>query len=305
MTEGPGAVEIYLARQQPSARSAQRGALRRMATLLAGEAADPETYPWHALAYGEVAHLREQLTALVAPATINRYAAALRGTLREAWALGMLDGETRDRLLHGFRNARVGRLQAGRVLPEAEVQALFGACSSDPHPEGRRDAAVIALLLGAGLRRAEAARLDVEDLDAEGASVRVRGKGDVERLAPLTSGVRAWVDGWLDARGRDPGPLFLAIRRHQVRTARVGAAALWRVVKRRAERAGLSRPATPHDLRRSSATAMLEGGADLAVVQRVLGHRRLETTTRYDRRGREAEHRAAELVHMPAPRGPR
>lgn len=305
MSEGAGPAEIYLARQQPSARSAQRGALRRMAGLLAGEPADPETFAWERIRYPDVARLREQLTTLVAPATLNRYAAALRGVLREAWALGQLDGETRDRLLHGFRNARVGRLQAGRVLPEEELQALFGACTSDPHPEGRRDAAIVALLLGAGLRRDEVARLDVEDLHPEIASVRVRGKGNVERLAPLTAGVRAWVEPWLDARGRDPGALFVAVRRHKVRKARVGGAALWRVVKVRAQRAGLARPATPHDLRRSCATAMLDGGADLAVVQRVLGHRRLETTTRYDQRGREAEHRAAELVRMPAPGGGR
>ena len=300
--KGTTPAAIYLASQAPSARTAQRGALRRMASLLAGEAVDPETFAWERIQYAEVARLREQLTGLVAPATLNRFASALRGVLRETWALGLLDGETRDRLLHGFRNARVGRLQAGRVLAQPEVEALFAACGSDPSPAGARDAAVIALLLGAGLRRDEAARLQVEDLEAT--SLRVRGKGNVERLAPVTQTVQAWLDGWLGVRGRDPGPLFLAVRRGKVRGVGVGGAALWWVVKHRGLQASLARPVTPHDLRRSSATAMLEGGADLAVVQRVLGHRRIETTTRYDRRGREAEQRAADLVRMPAPGGP-
>jgi integrase/recombinase XerD len=295
-----GPAELYLARQKPSARTAQRGALRRMVRILAGEDVDPETFAWERIAYADVARLREQLVGEIAPATINRYGAALRGVLREVWALGLVDGDTRDRLLHGFRNARVGRLQAGRVLSQAELQAIFTVCSADAHPEGRRDAAVVAVLLGAGLRREEAARLDVEDLEASAIRVR-RGKGDIDRLAPLTAGVRAWIDAWLDVRGIQAGPLFPPVRRHKIRAGRVGAAALWRVVRMRAQKAGLAKPATPHDLRRSSATAMLEGGADLAVVQRVLGHRRLETTVRYDRRGREAEQRAAELVRVPVP----
>ncbi len=301
MSQDTGPVENYLARLAPSARSAQLGALRRMASVLAGEIVDPETFPWEAVTYSDIVRLREQLAAVLAPATLNRYAVAFRATMREAWALGLLDGETRDRLTFGFRNVRVGRLQAGRVLPRSEVEALFAACGRDPSPAGARDAAVVAVLLGAGLRRDEAAHLQVEDLDAS--SLRVRGKGDWSRLAPVTLTVRAWLDVWLEVRGRDPGPLFLAIRRGKVRRVGVGGAALWRVVKDRAKQAGLARPATPHDLRRSSATAMLEGGADLAVVQRVLGHRNVQTTIRYDRRGDEATQRAADLVPMPLPEG--
>lgn len=301
VSQGTGPVENYLARLAPSARSAQRGALRRMAGVLAGEAVDPETFAWEGLTYPDIVRIREQLAAVLAPATLNRYAVAFRATMREAWALGLLDGETRDRLAFGFRNVRVGRLQAGRVLADGEVASLFTACAADPTPAGARDAAVVAVLLGVGLRRDEAARLQVEDLEAS--SFRVKGKGGVERLGPVTVTVRAWLDAWLAVRGRDPGPLFLAVRRGKVRRVGVGGAALWWIVKQRALQAGLAKPTTPHDLRRSSATAMLAGGADLAVVQRVLGHRNVQTTIRYDRRGDEAEHRAADLVHMPAPVG--
>jgi integrase len=298
----PNPASVYIGKQAASTQATQRSALARVAAIVLERAADPEAFLWERLSYADVARLRAELVVAFAPATANRIMAAVRGTLREAWAAGLLDPDTRDRLVFGLRNARTGRLQAGRVLGRGEVAALFAECARDPGPAGARDGAIVALMVGAGLRRAEVVGLNLGDVDQVGASVRVLGKGDAERRVPLTRAVVPHLEGWLAWRGRGRGPLFVPVRRGKVQRGRLTVSAVWRVVAHRAKAAGL--PATaPHDCRRTAATSLLEGGADLGIVQTILGHRSITTTTRYDLRGLDASRRALELIHLPAARG--
>ena len=275
-----------------------------MAAILLDKGADPETFHWQDLNYADVARLRGELVAAFAPATANRIMAAVRGTLREAWAAGLLDPDARDRLLWGLRNARAGRLQAGRVMPQDEVAGLFAAIAQDPGPAGARDAAILALMVGAGLRRGEVVGLDLAHVDEPGATVRVLGKGNTERRVPLVPAVVAHLAGWIGWRGRWRGPLFVPVRKGVVRRGRLTVSAIWRVVSQRARGAGLP-PTAPHDCRRTAATSLLAAGVDLAVTQRILGHASVTTTVRYDLRGLDASRRALELIHLPAPGGPR
>ena len=150
-----------------------------------------------------------------------------------------------------------------------------------------RDRALLELLYAAGLRISEAIGLDREDLSVDGAFVRVIGKGDKERLVPVGDVALDWVGRWMagpratllalghvaPARG---GPLFLGDRGR--RLARQQA---WAAVKRAAARAGLAERVSPHTLRHSFATHLLEGGADLRVVQELLGHASISTTQLY------------------------
>ncbi|TAM56796.1 MAG: hypothetical protein EPN53_01040 [Acidobacteria bacterium] len=287
----------YLARQAVSTRMTQRSALAKVAAILLDRLADPEVFEWHRLVYEDVVRLRGELVARFAPATTNRILAGVRGCLREAWASGLLEPDARDRLIYGLGNVRGGGLQAGRVLERREVDALLHACAADVTPAGVRDAAVVALLVGAGLRRAEVAGLDLADLDVAGATVKVIGKGSRARLVPLAGPVMARIDAWVGERGHRQGALFPPVRVGKVRKGRIGASAVWRVVARRAKAAGLAKTA-PHDLRRTAATEMLGRGADLAVVQRILGHESVTTTTRYDRRGVAAARKAVELIEL-------
>jgi integrase len=289
---------VYIGKQAASTQATQRTALARVAAILLDKTTDPETFPWHRLTYADVARLRAELVTAFAPATANRIMAAVRGTLREAWAAGALDPDARDRLIYGLKNARSGRLAAGRVLGGGEVAAVFGACAQDPGPAGARDAAIFGLLVGAALRRAEVTGLDLADIDEPGATVRVLGKGNAERRVPLVPAVRGHVEGWLGWRGRRRGPLFLPVRKGKVGRGRLTVSAVWRVVAQRAKAAGLPTTA-PHDCRRTAATSLLEAGADLGVVQRILGHRSIVTTTRYDLRSLDASRRALELVKIP------
>jgi integrase len=156
---------VYLARLSPGSRPTQRQALDTIAGLASGGRCDLQTIPWWELRYPTTQALRTALADRYAPATVNRHLAALRGVLREAWRLGYLSAEDYHRAAD-LKAVRGERLQAGRSLSQGELRALFAACEVDSSPAGVRDAALLAVLYGAGLRRAEAVALELADYDA-------------------------------------------------------------------------------------------------------------------------------------------
>jgi integrase/recombinase XerD len=173
----------------------------------------------------------------------------------------------------------------GRVLPETlsvkEVEALIGATSVEL-PLAWRDRALLELAYGAGLRVSELCALGLTDLLLSENLVRVFGKGGKERLVPIGRSVIGAVSVYLHTmrpeldRGKSRGRVLLNARGQPL--SRVGA---WGVVKRSAVRAGITKRVTPHTLRHSFATHLLEGGADLRAVQEMLGHADLSTTQIY------------------------
>jgi len=217
----------------------------------------------------------------LAPTSLRRRAAAIRGFYRFAYGEGLIRIDVASRL---------ELPRQSRLLPEPlsvdEIDRLLEAAGPEA-PGGLRERALLELLYAAGLRVSEALRLDREDLSTDGGFVRVIGKGDRERLVPVGEVALQWLGEWL-AEGRpallrvghvEPqrgGPLFLGDRGR--RLARQQA---WAAVKAAAERAGLSARVSPHTLRHSFATHLLEGGADLRVVQELLGHASISTTQLY------------------------
>jgi integrase/recombinase XerD len=179
----------------------------------------------------------------------------------------------------------------GRVLPEtlsvAEVEALLAAPDIE-QPLAWRDRALLELAYGAGLRVSELCELSLTDLLLTENLVRVFGKGSKERLVPIGRSVIGAVSVYLHTmrpeldRGKSKGKVLLNARGQPL--SRVGA---WGVVKRAAERAGIAKRVTPHTLRHSFATHLLEGGADLRAVQEMLGHADLSTTQIYTHVDRE------------------
>jgi integrase len=297
------AATLYLARQAESSRQTQYAALKRMARILASsvDPVDPETFQWARLTYSEVVSLRQRLLNELAPATVNRYLVALRGVLGEAWADGQLDADARARLCWGLRSVRAMALARGRVVPAGELAGIFAACKRDASPSGARDAAALALMIGCGARRDEVSRLDVGDVDLVGGEARLHGKGRRDRLVPITASVATMVREWEAILRKRGGPLFRPVRRGRIGHGRLGPSGLWRLVHKRAREAGIRLPTSPHDLRRSAATTMLAGGADLNTVRKVLGHANIATTVMYDRRGSEVERRAVELIELTPP----
>jgi integrase/recombinase XerD len=179
----------------------------------------------------------------------------------------------------------VVRPKVPRTLPRPlsldEVEAILRA-PGEADPAGIRDRAILETLYGAGLRISELVGLDVDEVDLDEGSVRVMGKGSKERLVPLGRFAVAALESYLSrarpalAGSRSGAAVFLNQRGG--RLTRQGAT---RVLKGAADRAGLTKRVTPHTLRHSFATHLLEGGADVRVVQELLGHASLATTQIY------------------------
>ena len=217
--------------------------------------------------------------------TRRRRTASVRGFYRFAFGEGLIAVDIASRI-DLPRQVR----QLPHVLSIEEVERLLEASGPGEVPAGPpreaavRDRALLELLYASGLRISEALRLDREDLSTDGGFVRVIGKGDKERLVPVGEVALSWLETYLTevrpawlrdgmARG---GALFLTPR--GLRLARQQA---WSALKRAARRAGLDERITPHTLRHSFATHLLEGGADLRVVQELLGHASISTTQLY------------------------
>ena len=188
--------------------------------------------------------------------------------------------------IRAVRNLRGSRLPRGRALPFEEIRALFGACETDVSSIGIRDAAMLAVILGCGLRRSEAVGLDLRDVVTQERALRVLGKGNKERLAYMPAGTWQRLQRWIDeVRGENSGPLFTRIRRFDTLTNdRMTDQAVYHILQVRQKQANITKCA-PHDLRRTFATAMLDNGEDLITVKDAMGHASVTTTHQYDRRG--------------------
>ena len=195
-----------------------------------------------------------------------------------------------DELASADPSAQLGTPRTARPLPKAlsvaEVERLLTAPTGDGALV-RRDRAMLELLYGAGLRISELVGLDVDDLDPVERLVSVRGKGDAQRLVPFGEPAAEAVDAWL-VQGRPAlhpqGPgVFLNARGG--RLTRQGA---WKLITAHAERVELGDRVSPHTLRHSFATHLLDGGADVRVVQELLGHASVTTTQIYTLVSRQA-----------------
>jgi integrase/recombinase XerD len=170
-----------------------------------------------------------------------------------------------------------------KALPLSDVEAILEAAGSAGTTLALRDRALLEVLYGTGARISEAVGLDVDDLDTVDGTVLLRGKGSKERLVPVGSYALEAVDAYL-VRGRPElvvagsgtPALFL-----NARGGRLSRQSAWAVLVRAAERAGVTRDVSPHTLRHSFATHLLDGGADVRVVQELLGHASVTTTQIY------------------------
>jgi integrase/recombinase XerD len=172
-------------------------------------------------------------------------------------------------------------------LPKAisvqDVEALLAAAGVDDTPRALRDRALLELLYGSGARISEAVGLDVDELDLASGTVRLLGKGSKERVVPVGTYAREAVSAYLvrgrpvlAAAGTGSPALFL-----NARGGRLSRQSAWTVLRAAAERAGVRKEISPHTLRHSFATHLLDGGADVRVVQELLGHASVTTTQVY------------------------
>ena len=305
---GPGAASpgladhpaaLYLARLAPSSRQTMSSVLGGVAQTLSAGRHTLWSLPWRQVRYPQMSALRSHLAATYAPATANLYMTAVRGVLAECWQLGLLSAEEKARACN-LPSIRGERLPAGRAVVVGELRALLRACADDKDPSARRDAALVGILYGSGLRRAEASALDLADLDLGAGSLAVRhGKGNKARQVYLASGGAELLEAWLAVRGEAAGPLFVPVLKSgKLAERRLAPQSVRYVLQKRARVAGI-KDFSPHDLRRTFVGDLLEAGADISTVQKMAGHASVQTTARYDRRGEQAKKKASGLLHIP------
>ncbi len=223
------------------------------------------------------AWLRSQRTSRGTPyakASLARTMVAVRGLHRHL---------VRDGIVVDDTSSELSAPRPGRTLPDtlsqAQVGSLLSEADGDTPPE-LRDVAMLEVLYSAGLRITELISLDVDDVDLVDSTVRCLGKGSRERIVPLgrlaTRAVRRWLDEGRPVM-QPVGPTLFC----NTRGGRLSRQGGWKIVKRHADAAGLGDSVSPHTLRHSFATHLVEGGADIRVVQELLGHASVNTTQVY------------------------
>ena len=227
--------------------------------------------------------VRSYLAALHRAGLKNRSIARHLSTLRSLFRWACREGYLEKSPAAGLVSPRVPR-SLPRAMTVADTESLLDASGADAIPE--RERALFELLYAAGLRVSEAAGLDLEDVDLSARIVRVLGKGSKERLVPFGEQAEDALRAWLPVRkmlrreasaaGEDGEPLFVNRRGGRLTTRSMA-----RLLKRRLRAAGLPSDISPHALRHTFATHLLEAGADLRAIQELLGHASLSTTQKY------------------------
>ena len=237
---------------------------------------------------GVLAWVRTRLEAGLAAATVKRGLSAVRSFHR--WMV--LEDLRVDDPTVAVELPRVPR-GLPKALSEEDAAKLM-SMPAGGGPLARRDRAVLETLYGTGVRVSELAGLSLGDVDLASASLRVLGKGSKERVAPLGRLARAALGEWLQAAGRggmepdrwasrdDSEAVFLNRRGH-----RLSRHSIYQLVRHHGRAAGITAPLTPHVLRHSFATHLLDNGADIRVVQELLGHVKVTTTQIYTSVSRE------------------
>jgi integrase/recombinase XerD len=219
--------------------------------------------------------------AALAPSSIARALVAVRSFHRFCASEGLLEGDPSE-------DVGAPRVPQGipKALDEHEVEALLAAPVGDD-ARAVRDRAMLEMLYATGIRISELVGLDLDDLDLDDATVRVLGKGDRERVVPVGRRARSAVADYLARarpelraprarRGADASAVFL-----NARGGRITRQGCWKIVRAAGARVGLDDRLSPHVLRHSCATHMLDHGADIRVVQELLGHASVSTTQVY------------------------
>jgi integrase/recombinase XerD len=221
----------------------------------------------------------------LANASVARAVIAVRSLHR----FGAAEGLTADDPARSVRPPKPPR-RLPKALSLEQVQAMLAVPATDTEV-GLRDAALLELLYGTGIRISEAVNLDIDEVDRlarapadqPASGLRVLGKGDKERIVPVGSYARKALDAYL-VRGR---PMLVAAGRGtpalfvNTRGDRLSRQSAWAVLRSVAEKAGITAEVSPHTLRHSYATHLLDGGADIRVVQELLGHASVTTTQIY------------------------
>ncbi len=289
---------VYLSKLSKNGRRVQADALNIIADILSPES-DFLSFPWHKLEYQHLQAVKAFLHEKYSISSINRMLSAARETVRQAWLSKQIPAEQYLRIKQ-VENVKGSRLPAGRHIAHGEIKAILDVCINDESPSGYRDAAIIAWMVsGGGARRSEVIGVDLADYNPDTGQIKILGKGNKERTNYLENGAYDAMADWLMVRGDAPGALFVPINKGGTMILRrMTSQAIYNMLNHRIEQAGI-KDFSPHDLRRTFISNMLDAGADLATISKIVGHEDLKTTAVYDRRPEIAKKRATQLLSVP------
>lgn len=238
-------------------------------------------WDWTNITPEEVRALRRDLVERLAPATVNKMMAALRGLMREYRRQGLIT-ELQYQAIAQIEPVKNARKKESRTLRDIEIKALFRSCSQDITATGRRDAALLAVMLTGGLRSEELTELNLADVDLAGQRYLVRSAvPERERWVQLgRAGTQALRD-WIAIRGNAEGALLCPVDKGgTIRLRRLTGTALLGILSRRSKAAGIDL-ATTRDLRRTLIVRLIAAGMDLEHVRERVGHLSWFTTGTY------------------------
>ena len=294
---------LYLTRLAPSSQLTMRYVLQDAADRLGFEDINLEDIDWHLLqpehVIALVAALREDG---YAPNTSSLYVNAVRGVMNEAWRMSLISQEhlLRMRTVKAAPGTRLGQ---GRNLRRTLIREMMDVCAADPRPQGLRDAALIGILYGSGMRKSESVNLDLSQINFAERSLRVIGKGNKELLKYAPDWAFAKLQAWLDFRRtqlkegeQDDTFLFNRIRRgSHITRERITKHAIYYIARQRGEQVGVK--IMPHDFRRSFITRVIEEH-DLSIAQKLAHHTNIQTTASYDVRDDNERRRAVDRFDL-------
>ncbi len=287
----------------PNSRRTMLTQLNKVAVIMGY--ADCFVVPWHELRAHHLLAIRAHFTGQAKATTVGVILSAVRGVMKTCWQMELIDGETLARIqdVENLKDESVDQAAIGRMLHEQELRRLVEICEADPkHDLGRRDAAMFAVAYSGGLRRAEIVRLNRSDVTLTprgNYQVIATGKREKTRSFYVAGNnialLRDYLD-WRDQHYAADQALFVRLAKggypaKDASDVRLTDQAIYKVCKARATQAGIA-DFSPHDLRRSTTSQLIEAGVDLVQVAKILGHRNINTTARYDRRNE----RSKELV---------
>lgn len=288
--------DAYISGLAPSGRRGITSLLDRSASILK-RGADADNYPWEELNFAAVAKVRAALLDDgYAVSSVNMALSALRGVAQTAFNLNCMDAETLARIRSVKRvNGDIQR--KGRALDKQEIRALIQAAKQHPLTVRRyRDAAIVLTLCGTGLRAGELVKLERRDYENGVLTVR-QGKGRKYREIHVAETVDKAIRAWLKVCANEAdSALFSRIQRNgKVVSQPLTTTGLTGILVELQHTSGITR-FTPHDMRRTFITRLLEQGVDINTVRQLAGHSDISTTASYDHRGDQAKVMASQRL---------
>lgn len=297
----PSPTELFLSRLAKTGRRSLRSQLTVTAQLLEWPNEDVENLPFHQLNYAQIEALkRQRLDDNKSPRTVNLMLFALKSIVKTGFLMGQVT-DRQWRQVQAIKRLTVNPSNRGKALVPASVNKLISHTEQDKRLIGIRDSCMLALFVSTGLRRFELSHLMIEDIQLTNHLVIVKsGKGKKPRQQPMPPWAVLYIKRWLAIKPNTTGYLFNPVWVNFIKTdKRLSCAAIYQVVKARTL-AATGIDISPHDLRRTYITELLNQKVDLSTASKLAGHANITTTQIYDKRNESVMRDAVALLDYKA-----